>query len=341
MAVAEVKKKNPKLQLANGPFPKVVQQSSERPIVYLSHSIVHTTELENEFLDCTGVRYRCCSFVYLHPDAIYWTPRAWEGYKVNVARGNRIMMDSGAFSFQMFLFKHLETPNIDQLRNKTIDMYVEFCKKRSKDWDFYVTFDYVREVEVVWKVTKELEKRGLKPVPVYHGDASLDWIKKYLDAGYMRIGCSPLLGVRSSHKNLRFYLDNLFRTVEPYKGVKLHGFAMTSLSTMFGYPWDSVDSSSWSRTSSYGCIYVVDLGKNTMGTVHVSLESASNPNSYSTLAKESQKAIREQVEKRGFDFDLLRRSVTYRHIYNGWLFSHLDQFKKQIQDTHVRYQHLL
>lgn len=333
-------KKKLKLVLANGPVPKLVSQSSIPPIVYLSHSVVHTTELENEFLDCTGVRYRCCSFVYLHPEAIYWTPRAWEGYKVNVSRGNHIMMDSGAFSFQMFLFKHLETPNIDGLRKKTIDLYVDFCKKHSKNWDFYVTFDYVREVEVVWKITKELEARGLKPVPVYHGDSSLDWIKKYLDAGYTRIGCSPLLGVRSSHKNLRFYLDNLFRTVEPYK-VKLHGFAMTSMSTMFAYPWYSVDSSSWSRTSSYGCVYVVDVGKNTMGTVHVSMVSASNKNSYSNLAKESQQSIRDQIEKRGFDFDLLRTSVTYRHIYNGWLFSHLDQFKKQIQATHVNYQHLL
>lgn len=336
-----VKKKENKLQLANGPVPPLVPQSSERPIVYLSHSIVHTRELETEFLDCTGVRYRCCSFVYLHPEMIYWTPRAWAGYELNVERGNHIMMDSGAFSFQMFLFKHQEIPNVDALRNKTISAYVEFCQKRSKDWDFYVTFDYIRDVELVWKITKQLEREGLKPVPVYHGDQSLDWMRKYLDHGYRHIGISPLLGVRSSHKNLRFYLDNLFKLVGEYKGVKLHGFAMTSLSTMFAYPWNSVDSSSWSRTSSYGCIYVVDTGKNTMGTVHVSMEAASNPNSFSSLDAGAQVAIRDQVINRGFDFDLLRKSVTYRHIYNGWLFSHLNQFKKQIRDTHVQYHSLL
>lgn len=334
-------KKEPKLQLANGKVPKLVPQSSEKPIVYLSHSIVHTRELETEFLDCTGVRYRCCSFVYIHPDMIYWTPRAWEGYKVNVERGNHIMMDSGAFSFQMFLFKHKELQNVDVLREKTINAYIEFCHKRAKSWDFYVTFDYIRDVELVWKMTKRMEKEGLNPAPVYHGDQSLDWMKRYLDAGYKRIGISPLLGVRSSHKALRFYLDNLFKLVDGYKDVKLHGFAMTSLSTMFAYPWHSVDSSSWSRTSSYGCIYTVDVGKNTMGTCHVSLEAARNPNSYSTLAKEAQVAIRQQVERRGFDFDLLRKSVTYRHIFNGWLFSHLNQFKKQIQNTHVRFQSLL
>jgi hypothetical protein len=330
------------LQLANGPVPKFSLQSSERPIVYLHHSIIHTKELEKEWLDCTGVRYKCCSFVYLHPDMIYWTPRAWETYLLNVGRGTHIMMDSGAYSFHVFLFRHQEIPNVDALRQKTIDAYIEFCQKREKKWDFYVTFDYVRDVELVWKITKQLEKEGLKPVPVYHGDKTLNWMRKYLDAGYRRIGISSLLGVRSSHRNLRFFLDNLFKLVEPYKDVKLHGFGMTSLSTMFAYPWDSVDSSSYSRTSSHGCIYIVDAGKNTMATCHVSQRpSPSNPNSYSQLAEEARTAIREQVEKRGFDFDLLTRSITYRHIYNGWLFSHLNQFRKQIKDTHVRYQHLL
>jgi hypothetical protein len=333
-------KKKLKLVLANGPVPKVVLQSDEPPIVYLSHSVVHTKELEREFLDCTGVRYRCCSFVYLHPEAIYWTPRAWEGYQVNVERRNHIMMDSGAFSFHTFLFKNKNIPNVEQLRRKTIELYVEFCKKREKEWDFYVTFDYDRDVEVVWKITKELEGCGIRPAPVYHGDKSLDWMRRYLDAGYKRIGISPLLGVRSKHTTLRFYLDRLFKLVEPYK-VKLHGFAMTSLSTMYTYPWHSVDSSSWSRTSSYGCIYLVDEGRNSLRSIHVSLENSTNASSVAKLSRESQKSIRDYVEKKGFDFDLLRRSVTYRYIFNGWLFSHLHQFKKQIQDTHVKWGTLL
>src|SRR5262249_22984613 len=149
-------------------------------------------------------------------------------------------------------------------REQTIELYVDFVKKRQKQWDFYVTFDYERNCPLIYKVTKRLESMGIKPAPVYHGDSTIDWFKRYLDEGYTRLGVSPMLSIRTSHKNVRNFLDNLFRVVEPYKGVKLHGFAMTSLSLMFGYPWHSVDSSSWSRTSSYGCIYGLDPDRNTL-----------------------------------------------------------------------------
>lgn len=324
------KKRRSTLELANGPYPKSEPQLDEKPILYLSHSMVHTRELEEEFLNATGVRYRCCSFVYLEPRAIYWTPRAWEGYLLNVERGNHIMMDSGAFSFQMFVFKHKEVvKNIAKMRQQTVEWYVEFCKKRSKDWDFYVTFDYERNCQTIWDMTKKLEEYGLKPAPVYHADRSLDWLKKYLDAGYRRIGISPLLQIRSSYRNVRNCLDGIFRTIEPYKNVKLHGFAMTSLSLMFGYPWYSVDSSSWSRTASYGSIYAVDPYSNRLSSLHVSLDKGEyTQKSVSSLSAEALKSVREQVEGNGFDFDLMRKSVTYRHIYCGWTFAHLIQFRE-------------
>lgn len=337
MGVKEEKKNV--LQLCHGPVPKITPHTTN-PIVYLSHSIVHTKELWEEFLDKTGAKYFCCSFVYLHPKMIYWTPRAFQVYKVNVERGNHLMMDSGAFSFYMFMAKHKNIPNKEALTEKTLSTYIEFCHKRQKQWDFYVTFDHIRDVKVIWDVTKRLEKEGLKPIPIYHGDQSLDWLRRYLDAGYQRIGIATLHYRRSRQERMRFYLDNVFDIVEKYKGVKTHGFAMTSLSLMFSYPWTSVDSSSWSRTSSFGAIFIVDHGKNTMKTCHISFEPSTNSNSYSRLAKGAQIAIKEQVENRGFDFELMRRSVTYRHIYNGWLFSHLGMFKQQIQRTHSRVENI-
>lgn len=333
-----------KLKLAKGPTPKIVPQGDEKPLVYLSHTVVHTRELEEEFLRCSGVRYRCFSFVYIDPQAIYWSQRALEAYETDIAHGNHIMMDSGAFSFQMFLARRTkdERGNLEKLREQTIDQYVRFCKKRAEELDFYVTFDYAPKVEVVWEMTKLLEKKGLSPVPVYHGDASVDWLKRYLDAGYKRVGVSPGVGRRMTYKGARRCLDEVFRVAEGYK-VKLHGFGMTAPALVYAYPWHSVDSSSWSRVASIGGIYVLDQNRGSLATVHLSLTGGlkSSTDSATSLSPGALKSIRGHVENLGWDFDLLRRSLSYRFCFNGWVFANLNSYRKNVKESYVKWGKLL
>lgn len=330
------------LLLAKGPHPKVVPQSDELPRIYLSHTVVHRRELEEEFLRCTGTRYRCFSFVYLDPEAIYWSPRAEESFRVNIEHGNKIMLDSGAFSFQMFLIKKKNVGDMKVLREKTIEQYVSFLEKYQKKVEWYVTFDYDQDVNVVWDITLRMKKMGLRPVPVYHGDQSLAWLKKYLDAGYQRIGISSLTRRRSDYRQTRFYLDNVFRTVEGYK-VKLHGFAVTSTALAYAYPWHSVDSSSWSRTASYGAIYALEPSLGKMTAQHVSLTGGlkASTKSSTSLSGDALKSLRTQVEAFGFDFDLLRRSLSYRFIFNGWLFAHLNNWRKMFSDRFTKWEPIL
>lgn len=336
-------RKRETLLLANGPHPKIVPQTDELPLIHLSHTVVSTTEFETELLNCSGVRHRCFSYVYVDPQAIYWSPRALESYELNVKRGSNIMMDSGAFSFQMFLVrKNKSRKEIAGLVKKTIEQYTQFCKKRQKEWSWYATFDWDQNVNVVWDVTKELEGYGLKPVPVYHGDQSLDWLKKYLDKGYKRIAISSLTSRRSDYKRTRFYLDQVFKTVESYK-VKLHGFAVTSIALAYAYPWHSVDSSSWSRAASYGAIYALEPSKGSMTSQHVSLTGGlkDSTRSMTELSPMALKSIRQQVERNGWDFDLLRRSLQYRFIYNAWVFAHLNQWKEIFKDRFVKWESIL
>ena len=322
-----------KLLLANGPHPEIAPQSDETPHIHLSHTVVSTTKLEEEFR-CSGVRYRCFSFVYVVPEAIYWSPRALESYLYNVKKKNHIMMDSGAFSFQMFLVK--KKKNVHDMKdmiNKTLDQYVEFCKNRKHEWDFYVTFDYIQDVEVVWKITQELKNRGLKNVvPVYHGDQSLDWLKKYADAGHKRIGISTLPARKKDYRKTRLYLDGVFKVLEPYK-VKTHGFAITSLNLMYAYDFTSVDSSSWSRTASYGSIYVPDYIRGSLSAVHVSMTGGLKDASQSAtnLSPQALRSVRDYIENKGWDFDLLRRSLQYRFIYNGAVFAQMNNNKKMLE----------
>jgi hypothetical protein len=335
------------VELANGPTPKIVPQSDALPHVYLSHTVVHTKELEEEFLRCSGVRYRCFSFVYIDKNAFYFTPRSLQAYEVNVKAGNHIMMDSGAFSFHQFVEKQRDEAKGKALKVQTIKNYVKFCLENKKDWDFHVTFDYIKRSPLIWQVTKYLEGKGLRPVPVFHGDTSYDWLKKYLDAGYKRIGISSLAQRKSNYKHQRMYFDNVFRIAEPYQ-VKFHGFGMTALSYVYAYPWDSVDSSSWSRTASYGMIYMLDKERMRLGSVHVSqlgswdkAQYASHTTTIATMSKEAVKSVKDQVEENGFDFDLLCRSLTYRFVYNGWMQAHLDQYKDYFKDVFTRWEPLI
>ncbi len=331
-----------KLVLANGPTPKITPQSDEKPLVYLSHTVVHGKELEEELIRCSGVRYRCFSFVYLIKEAIYFSERARIAYDYNVKRGSHIMMDSGAFSFHHFVMKRQNVKNIEALREKTIEQYVQFCKQHQKNWDFAVTFDYIQDQKVIREVTKRLEGEGCKITPVYHGESSLDNLKRWLDEGYSRIGVSTLPWRKQNHKAQQKYYDGVFRTCEPYK-VKLHGFAVTSLNYMFAWPWHSVDSSSWSRTASYGAIYALDPQRGSLVSVHLSLTGGlkSDTNTATMLSPQALKSVRNQVEGNGWDFDLLRRSLAYRFIHNAYIFSHIHQYRKHVERNHTQWEPLL
>lgn len=337
-----VARKRETLVLANGPTPKITPQTDELPRIYLSHTVVHRRELEEEFLKCSGTRYRCFSFVYLDKDAIYWSERAKIAFDVNVEHENKIMLDSGAFSFHMFALKQKNVGNVANLRKKTIELYIQFCQRYGKDVEWYVTFDYTQDCQVVWNITKELQAEGLRPVPVYHGDQSTDWLKRYIDAGHKRIGISNLPRRKSDYKKTRYFLDQVFKTVEPYK-VKLHGFAVTSIAMAYAYPWHSVDSSSWSRTASYGAIYALEPNRGSMTAQHVSLTGGlkESTKSLTSLSPDALKSVRQQVEKNGWDFDLLRRSLAYRFCYNGWLFAHLNQWKEKFQERYIKWEPIL
>lgn len=318
-----------KLSLANGPTPKIVPQNDEPPHVYLGNNQTHSTELEEEFVRCTGARYRCFSFVYLSPKAIYWCPRTLESYRYNITQNSHIMLDSGAFSFHQFVAKQRDQGKVERLKDETVQLYVDFCRKEAENCDFVVTFDYRKECPLIWEMTKYLESQGIKPVPVYHGDSPVEWLKKYLDAGYQRVSLGVLAATRKNPKNLKFYLDQCFRIIEPYK-VKVHGLAMTSLSTMFGYPWTSVDSSSWTKVACKGGIFTLDKNRGSVPSTHISLTGGlkSSTKSASSLSPSALKSLRDYTEELGWDFDLLRRSLTYRSCFNGWIFAHLNEYKK-------------
>lgn len=168
----------------------------------------------------------------------------------------RAFCDSGAFSFLTAGYNKKQ--NLEALVDDYVRDYVEFVKNPPMLFDFYVTFDYKVEAPLVYKMTKRLMKQGLWPVPVYHGDSSIDWLKRYIDDGHKLVGLSKRFFL-NDRRNLRRFYDQCFRVTEQ-NDVAVHGFACTG-NEMWEYPWWSVDSKSLIQVSGMLRRYAIVRGK--------------------------------------------------------------------------------
>jgi hypothetical protein len=259
-----------------------------------------------------------------------------------------VMMDSSAHSFHVLTAKGRKkrsgkwnVSDIDTLKDMVIDQYVDYVKRKGDDWDWYVNFDYIRDCQIIYEMQKLLEKKGIRPVPVYHGDQSLEWLERYCKEGHKLIGISLRPGFGTSYRKRRVYYDYIFNTLEKY-GVLAHGFAVTSLSLMFAYPWYSVDSATWAKAAAYGAMIHVNLHRQTNGEIHITDRWPNSRSSYCSMPKEFQKEIRKEVESNGFDFDEIQTDGRMRSLYNVYVFSHkIHELKEAVKSSFVKWKGLL
>lgn len=123
-----------------------------------------------------------------------------------------------------------------------LDAYVEYVKEHKKKFEYYVTLDAMYDAERTYQATRQLEKAGLHPMPVFHYGEDFKWLKKYMDS-YKYIGIGGIARGVGGPRRVAF-LNKVFAITHP-KGkdeFKLHGFGLTSTELMLMYPWYSVDS---------------------------------------------------------------------------------------------------
>lgn len=171
----------------------------------------------------------------------------------------RIIVDSGAFS----VWTKGGTVNLEE--------YAAFCEefRRLLPTDIELTIvnldvlpgkwgyipskqDIADSAEKGWENMLYLESRGFKVIHVFHQHedfAILDRLRAHSDY----IGISPANDV-----SMREKLDWLNKVFLTLKGnTKTHGFAVTSHKQLLGYPFYSVDSSSWVTPARYGRVAVL------------------------------------------------------------------------------------
>ena len=153
-------------------------------------------------------------------------------------------------------FTYVQTEEYAQYRFE----YLEFIRS-NPHLDCFSNLDVINNAELTYQNQKWFEKRGLKPLPVWHFGEDIKWLQKYLDEGYKYICVGGM--VPNPSAVLRPALDRIWTTMLTDKQgmpkVKVHGFAMTSFELMYRWPWYSVDSKSWIDYARYGFILLPPL----------------------------------------------------------------------------------
>lgn len=217
-------------------------------------------------------------------------------------------LDSGAFTFQKM--PKLDVPSL-------LDQYAAFTKKQNPKPEFYVNFDYVKDCPTIKRMQAELEKRGLKPVPVYHGDNSLSYLRGYLDAGYPRIAIGKPPGNTSMYTQEMLY-DRCFSILANYPKVKVHGFGVTGM-RIFNYPWDSVDSTSWLKAAIRGCIILLDGRRKLMNVFHVGTEREGGlwRKHIGHMSSGAQEQMHTHAKRYEIPWKNLQSSIMWRSVFNA------------------------
>lgn len=228
------------------------QPGDTKPILYVS-SIAGSGDdwSEKTFEELTGISTRCFSYAYSGQSSPLYHNKHERYLNWFLKRGKRIFMDSGAHSLHRMLRSGKTLAHRIKLDKEDRKQFVEYiteefliryanyikqCYSEGKYFDFIVTLDSQKNCKLIYETTKRLEKLiGYPPIPVYHGDDSLNWIKRYIDDGHKLIGIGidskRIKGREARHR----YYSEIHELTEKY-GISTHGFALTG-QRMFDYSW--------------------------------------------------------------------------------------------------------
>lgn len=155
------------------------------------------------------------------------------------------LLDSGAFSFM----SGKERVDFDEY----LDRYIQFIRQNNIEHFFELDLDSVIGLEKVENLRRRLEdETGRRCIPVWHKSRGKEYfIRMCEEYDYVAIG--GIAGkeiTKGDYPYFHWFIDTAHRN-----NCKIHGLGFTSLSGIYEYPFDSVDSTSWVSGSRFGTLY--------------------------------------------------------------------------------------
>lgn len=172
----------------------------------------------------------------------------------------RIILDSGAFS----VWSKGQTVSLEEYSNfcesfrdmlpKDIELNIVNLDVLPGKWGYVPSKqDIADSAEKGWENMLYLESKGFKVIHVFHQHEDFSILDK-LRAHSDYIGISPANDVSMREK--LDWLNKVFLILKDK--TRTHGFAVTSHKQLLGYPFYSVDSSSWVVPARYGRISILN-----------------------------------------------------------------------------------
>jgi hypothetical protein len=147
-----------------------------------------------------------------------------------------------------------------------LDEYIGFLQRHGAGFHCYFSLDVIPgeyghletrpdRIEVAARRSYanhcKMRQVGLTPIPVLHSVESIDWMRRYLDAGEQVVA----LSIKGTYSMLK-WLDQCFDLLKHYPNVRTHGLSATSIAILGRFQFDSVDSSTWLFQSKVGQVPV-------------------------------------------------------------------------------------
>jgi hypothetical protein len=154
-----------------------------------------------------------------------------------------VFLDSGAYSAES------QGAVID------IGAYAEWVNHHIGLASAYANLDVIGDANGTERNQRELERRGLSPLPVFHTGEPWSVLERLCDE-YPYVALGGMVGKAKQRDRLRAWIAKAFsvagdRTV-------FHGFGLTVWDLMRDFSWYSVDSSSWGSGFRFGTVSLFD-----------------------------------------------------------------------------------
>lgn len=161
---------------------------------------------------------------------------------------DKFLLDSGAFTFMQSKKNH--AVNWDEY----VERYADFINRNKIDLFFELDIDSIVGIKEVERLRNRLERLTCKQsIPVWHKSRGKDYYLRMCDE-YPYVAIGGIVTREIKPAEYRFF--PWFINQAHSRGAKVHGLGFTNLKGLQKYPFDSVDSTSWTGGNRFGYAYI-------------------------------------------------------------------------------------